>query len=124
MTTLTYNYGETPAEVIRERCDIRFAQSGESVLRVYGTEFDRRDLLVVLDALGKAGDDTIREGDRVYEAMLERSYGTVMSITGHRAVVQFGGGCDIRDVNKLNKDRLKPRNLRIDILAALGIVEG
>lgn len=96
METLTYSYGETPVRVIEER----FVQS-ESLLALDGAgefTFYADDLLTVLDALHESAiADLRRRGSAVR--------------SGHMlSVANF-------------YDQTKCGELRIDILAALGIVE-
>lgn len=97
METLTYPYGETPEDVIRERHEYIRNDWGEGSDALYDTgdewlAYMKRDdcLLIVLDALGQP----VEREDASFKA-------------GTAAVLKA----------------TRRRNLRISILAALGITE-
>lgn len=136
METLSFDFGCTPREVIRERLEAADSWPALFKLSAKGLDIDLDidDLLTVLDALAKAGDDVIRTEDRIYEVLdgvNRRRYGTVRAINHTQGAlsIQFDGlpGCEIRSPhlmpNRVRKDNAAARKLRISILAALGVDE-
>jgi len=109
METLTYNYGETPEGVIRERLA---ALSGES------EGFEVADTFVNWG--GYADSEAVAEQRAIYRGFLATFVGTDDLLTTLDALnVVAGGGFE-----GVGSDFARQsRNLRLSILSALGIEE-